>query len=44
MAHNKKTGKLNWRTKGANHGIKPCKGKEKSQFRRALRRKHGYAS
>jgi hypothetical protein len=39
MAHKKKNAKLQWRTKGANHGIKPGKGKEKSQFRREFRRK-----
>jgi len=40
MAHKRKTGKLLWRNKRANHGIKPGKGLEKSRFCRAFRRKH----
>jgi hypothetical protein len=39
MAHRKKNGILGWRTKGANHGVKPEKGKEKSRFARDFRRK-----
>ena len=38
MAHKKRNGKLGWRSKRANHGIKPRGGKEKSRFCRAFRR------
>ena len=40
MAHKKRNGKMHWRNKRANHGAKPAKGREKSQFRRDFRRKH----
>jgi len=38
MAHKRRTGKLRWKNKRANHGAKPGKGKEKSTFRRDYRR------
>lgn len=38
MAHKKRNGKLAWRSKRANHGVKPRGGKEKSRFCRAFRR------
>ncbi len=41
MAHMKKNGKFGWRSKKANHGSKPCKGKEKSRFNRDFRRSRG---
>ncbi len=40
MGHKRRNGKLSWRSKKANHGIKPGKGKEKSRFCRDFRRKH----
>ncbi len=39
MAHRKRNGKLRWRNRRANHGVKPHAGKEKSDFCRAFRRK-----
>jgi len=41
MAHKRRTGRLRWRNKRANHGIKPHEGKEKSRFRRDFRRSKG---
>jgi hypothetical protein len=38
MGHKRRNGKLGWRSKRANHGIKPAKGKEKSRLRRDFRR------
>ena len=38
MGHKRRNGKLGWRNKRANHGIKPGKGKEKSRFCRTFRR------
>jgi hypothetical protein len=43
MAHRKKNAKLRWRSKRANHGLKPGKGKEKSGFSRAFRRGQKHA-
>ena len=40
MGHKRRNGKLLWRNKKANHGVKPAKGKEKSRFCRDFRRKH----
>ncbi len=38
MAHKRRNAKLGWRTRRANHGVKPTRGKEKSRFCRAFRR------
>lgn len=38
MAHKRRNGKLLWRNRRANKGIKPARGKEKSRFRRDFRR------
>ncbi len=39
MGHKRSNGKLGWRNKKANHGIKPHKGLEKSRFNRQFRKK-----
>lgn len=38
MAHMRRNGKLGWRSKAANHGVKPHAGKEKSRFCKHFRR------
>lgn len=38
MAHKRRNSKLLWRSKRANKGVKPARGKEKSRFRREFRR------
>jgi hypothetical protein len=43
MAHKKKNAKLAWRSKRANHGAKPGRGREKSAFCRAFRRSQKHA-
>ena len=40
MAHKRRNGKLLWRNRKANHGVKPSRGKEKSAFDRTFRHKH----
>ena len=35
MSSKKRTNKLLWRSKKANHGRKPCRGKKKGQLARA---------
>lgn len=39
MAHRKRNGKLSWRSKKANHGTMPTRGKEKRWGKKAKRTK-----
>ena len=39
MAHRKRNGKLSWRSKKANHGSLPARGKEKRWGKKAKRTK-----